>query len=326
MKKLNPEKQSIYLRASVSDRCNFACVYCAFDLGMENHTPVNIVAPLLSIEDYVKNLKLIADRGFKNVSFTGGEPFCNPNFPEILKRCRDFFEIIEVTTNGTKLLDNINCLEYIDSLKISIDAMNPNLSFSITKNRESARVPEIIEELCRRGIKHIGLNFVYMKMNRNELAPIINFARELNEKYSADVQLRVLDLYRSKGTENFWKEQFVPLKTVREELIAAGTEVKRRVRIGCDSYNYEAAGVIVNMKDSITSTTRADICDNCPEFCQEGIYSLKHSASGWISVCPSNSESLGRLISAETNEEVAPDDIDYFIDVINKCESVTQTV
>ena len=46
---LLPEKQGAFLRASISDVCNFACRYCATDMGMENHTPINLQAPFLSV-------------------------------------------------------------------------------------------------------------------------------------------------------------------------------------------------------------------------------------------------------------------------------------
>ena len=136
MKKLVPEKQSVFLRASISNICNFSCQYCATDLGMENHTPTCMNVPLLTAEQYIHNLKLLAQHGFKTVSFTGGEPLLNPNFPQIAKGCRDYFDVIEITTNATMIADYIEVLKkYVDVVKISIDAFDKELAVKIAGNK-----------------------------------------------------------------------------------------------------------------------------------------------------------------------------------------------
>ena len=118
---LVPEKQSIFVRASVSDVCNFSCRYCPKDLGMENHTPACIDAPLLDADAYISNLKLIAAHGFHAISFTGGEPLLNKEFPAILEGIRDTYDIIELTTNGSMISLYEDALKkYVDVLKISI--------------------------------------------------------------------------------------------------------------------------------------------------------------------------------------------------------------
>lgn len=319
MKYLLPEKQSVFLRASVSNVCNFSCQYCAVDLGMENHTPKCIEAPLLNAAEYVRNMNMIAQHGFKNVSFTGGEPLLNPQFPEIAEGCRDIFDTIEITTNGSRLIENIETVKkYIDVLKISIDALDPELAVKIAKNPAAANVAQVIEECCRAGIKTIGFNFVYMRQNAGELSKLIDFAARLKKQYSTEIYISVLDLYYSEGNKAFWQEQFVDLSEFRRKVSEHGGKLNRRLRIGCDSYNFVCNGVTVNMKDSISCTHRAGICQECTEYCQEGIYSLKHSASGWISVCPTNNPKFGSLLGANVSEEDAHASIDRYVDILNE--------
>ena len=319
MNKLIPEKQSVFLRASVSDICNFSCRYCAADLGMENHTPKDLGAPLLSAEEYIRNLRLLALHGFKTVSFTGGEPLLNADFERIAKGCRDCFDIIEITTNATKMAENINALKkYVDVVKISADAVDKELAVKIAGNRLAANTLDIVEECCAAGIKTIGLNFVYMKQNAGELPKLIEFASALKQKYRTDIYISILDLYYSAGNKAFWKDQFVDLSELRKDLEAEGKTLKRRLRIGCDSYNCVWNDVLVNMKDSISCTHRAPICDKCENYCQEGIYSLKHSASGWISVCPSNDPALGSLLGAGLSDSEAHNIIDPYIEILNE--------
>lgn len=113
MVKLTSERQGIYLRASLSSVCNFSCQYCAADLGMENHTPPCLNAAALNAEQYLRNMALLARHGFRIVSFTGGEPLLNPDFPQIAKGCRELFDIVEITTNASRLVENIGTLRSI---------------------------------------------------------------------------------------------------------------------------------------------------------------------------------------------------------------------
>lgn len=318
MKILAPNRQGVFLRASISSVCNFNCRYCAADLGMENHTPRGISADLLTSERYLRNLGLIARHGFKNISFTGGEPLLNPEFDRIAQGCREIFEVTEITTNGSRISEHLIALtKYIDVLKISVDALDRDLAVKIAGNKAAAGTLDAVEECCKAGIKNIGLNFVYMRRNSAELPKLIDLAASLKKKYSAEIYISVLDLYYSPGNREFWRDQFVDLSEVRERLSEEGFRLSRRERTGCDSYYFTQNGVRVNMKDSFSRTHRAAFCDNCETYCQEGIYSLKHSASGWIGVCPTNDPRLGALLPPGIPEEEAHKIIDPFIDILN---------
>ena len=107
MIELVPEKKGTFLRASLSDVCNFSCEYCAKDMGMENHTPKFMKADLLSADDYIRNLERIASHGFEIISFTGGEPLLCKDFTRIAEAARGLFGVVEITTNGSKLLEHM---------------------------------------------------------------------------------------------------------------------------------------------------------------------------------------------------------------------------
>jgi molybdenum cofactor biosynthesis enzyme MoaA len=323
---LLPERQSTLLRASVSSICNFSCQYCATDLGMENHTPPCIKAPLLNAKEYIQNMKMIAQHGFKAISFTGGEPLLNPEFKEILRECRVIFEKIEITTNGSKLLEHMSVIkECVDVLKISIDAFDPELRIKIARNPKAADITQIIEQCCEAGIRTIGFNFVYMKQNEAELPKLVDFASQLKKKYGTEIYISVLDLYYSNANRAFWQEQFVDLAKVRDKFASEGRKINRRLRVGCDSYNFLWNDIVVNMKDSLSCTHRAKMCGECKEYCQEGIYSLKHSASGWISVCPSNNPEFGFLLSSCINPQVTHSNIDRYVEILNEIERIDHT-
>lgn len=322
MEKLSMERKGTFLRASVCDVCNFSCAYCATDMGMENHTPKCLNAALLSAEAYIENLKLLAAHGFEIISFTGGEPLLAKNIGKLLSESRKIFKKVEITTNGSRVLANLDVIKNnVDILKISIDAVDPDLRVKIANNPEAADTLTVIEECCKAGMGSIGLNFVYMKQNREELPVLVEYVKALNEKYQTDIYISVLDLYYSSGNRVFWEEQFVNLEELRANIRGLGIAIHRRLRVGCDSYNCRWNGVLVNMKDSISCTHRSAMCDTCKEYCQEGIYSLKHSASGWISVCPSNNPKLGSLLASEEKSGI----VDRYINQINAITRVDST-
>lgn len=324
MIKLSAEKKGTFVRASLCDVCNFSCEYCAKDMGMENHTPKCIEAELLSADAYIRNLERIAAHGFEIISFTGGEPLLCKDFERIAQAAKRLFKVVEITTNGSKLSEHLETVwQYIDVLKISVDAADENVRAKITRNVEAKDTLHVVEMCCKEGIARIGLNFVYMKQNAEELPKLVAFVKKLNEMYNSDIYISVLDLYYSKENDAFWREQFVNLKELREMLSRKGIEVHRRLRVGCDSYYCTWDGVRVNMKDSMSCTHRGGICRNCEGYCQEGIYSLKHSASGWISVCPSNDARLGALLDEDDAD--AEKQIDHYVDILNHIERVQNT-
>lgn len=206
-------------------------------------------------------------------------------------------------------------------MKISADAFDKELAVKIARNPQAVGTLDVIEQCCQAGMKNIGLNFVYMKQNAAELPKLVAFAAALKKKYHANVYVSVLDLYYSPGNRRFWQEQFVDLAEVRSALEAEGKKLNRRLRMGCDSYNYVWNDVLINMKDSVSRTHRASICDDCEAYCQEGIYSLKHSASGWISVCPSNAPALGSLLGAGLSESEADGIIDPYVTTLNEARA-----
>ncbi len=322
MIKLLPDKKGTFLRASLSDACNFSCEYCAKDMGMENHTPKCMKADLLSADAYIRNLERIAAHGFEIISFTGGEPLLCRDFSRIAEAARQLFKVVEITTNGAKLSEHMETIQkYVDVLKISVDAVDDDLRVKIARHADAKDTLHVVETCCKADIAQIGLNFVYMKQNAEELPRLIAFVKELNQKYHTDIYISVLDMYYSKGNDAFWREQFVNLKELRQSLEAKGITVHQRLRVGCDSYYCIWDGVRVNMKDSMSCTHRSVMCQECECYCQEGIYSLKHSASGWLSVCPSNDVKLGALLQEDDVEQ----QIDRFVDILNRLTRVPDT-
>ncbi|MGI9254869.1 MAG: radical SAM protein, partial [Thermomicrobiales bacterium] len=89
-----------YLRISLTDRCNFRCVYCMPALGMkfqprEEH---------LSDDELIRLVGLFAQLGVTKLRLTGGEPTIRPRLPELVRRMREFEGIEEVSMTTNALL------------------------------------------------------------------------------------------------------------------------------------------------------------------------------------------------------------------------------
>jgi molybdenum cofactor biosynthesis enzyme MoaA len=312
---LMPNKKDVAVRASISAACNFDCLYCVKDLGMENHTPIGINAPTLTVEQYVENMRIINEHGVTVISFTGGEPLLNSELSAILKGCRPLFSRIEITTNGTNLIQNLPLIEqYVDVLKISCDAYSESVRCHIAQNESEAKnTLETIEACCQYDIGRVGINFVMMQQNKVEFWKLTEYISKLNETYKKKIYISLLDLYYSDGNRGLWEKQFVSFKDYRAYLKSIGIEVHPLDRTGCEFHTFIYNGVTVNMKDSYTSTHRGSQCTDCQVYCQEGIYSLKHSLSGWVSVCPTNDYSRGFLLKDTDQRE----QLNALIDQIN---------
>lgn len=320
---LTPDKKDVAIRASVSAVCNFNCLYCAKDLGMENHTPIGTNEPFLTPDQYIENMRIISRHGFSVISFTGGEPLLNPDFPEILQGCRSLFQRIELTTNGTNLIKYLPLIEqFVDVLKISCDAYTEYARYEITQNSQETKYTlNIIEACCNYHISKIGINFVMMQRNKAEFWKLVEFVSKLNKTYGANIYISLLDLYYSEGNRRFWENEFLSFKNFKTYLQSMGVKLSPLDRTGCEFHTFEYSGVTVNMKDSYSSTHRGPGCLDCPIYCQEGIYSLKHSLSGWVSVCPTNDYKRGFFLKGkEQNEQ-----LNALVDQINEAARQVNT-
>ncbi len=86
------------LRISVTDRCNFSCVYCK-SADPKNYFPHR---ELLSWDEFLRLSRILAGLGIRKVRVTGGEPLLRPGVVDFISRLRqiDGLEDVAITTNG----------------------------------------------------------------------------------------------------------------------------------------------------------------------------------------------------------------------------------
>src|SRR5688500_15103334 len=115
-----------YLRVSVTDRCNFRCVYCMPEEG----APIAPKEEILTFEELERILRVAASLGMKKIRLTGGEPLVRKDFVELVRRIGQIPGIrdLSMTTNGF-LLSRV-ARELADGglhrVNISLDTLQPD--------------------------------------------------------------------------------------------------------------------------------------------------------------------------------------------------------
>jgi molybdenum cofactor biosynthesis enzyme MoaA len=286
----------IYVRASVTARCNLACIYCSKGEGMENRVPAHLAGQDLGIDEYCANLEHLARNGLRGVSFTGGEPTLNPALPALVARAAEIFDRVELTTNGRFLLDMLPALTpHLDVLKVSLDAVDPQIVRAITKGTDAElnRAVASIRAGCAAGLR-VGVNVVVMRSTADQIDGIIDLVRALNaEGYPGTAYVSLLDFYYSDERRAVWQQEFFPIEELAASFAACYGPSEAQERFGCRFFWFDADGVQVRFKDSYGATHRAAKCGGCRRYCQEGIYGLKHSAEGWVTTCPTGDPAHG---------------------------------
>ncbi|HJR41150.1 MAG TPA: GTP 3',8-cyclase MoaA [Gemmatimonadaceae bacterium] len=164
-----------YLRISVTDRCNFRCVYCMPPEGLDWLPKRDI----LSYEEIAAIVGELAPLGLRRLRITGGEPTIRPELPVLIRLLRAVpgIEDIALSTNGVRL--PAMAAEYraagLDRVNISADSLRPERISAIARRDlgfEPVRAAEAAEAA---GLDPIKLNVVVLRgINDDELE---DFAR-----------------------------------------------------------------------------------------------------------------------------------------------------
>src|SRR5690242_10231000 len=114
-----------YLRISVTDRCNFRCLYCMPEEGLA-WLPK---AEILSYEEIGEVVSQLAPMGLRRLRITGGEPTIRPNLDELIRLLRAVpgVEDIALSTNGVRLPQVASLYREagLDRVNISADSLRP---------------------------------------------------------------------------------------------------------------------------------------------------------------------------------------------------------
>jgi cyclic pyranopterin phosphate synthase len=164
------------LRISVTDRCNFRCVYCMPEEGVR-WLPREQILSFEEIRDIVR--AAVEIHGIRRFKLTGGEPTVRHNLPELVAMLRrvDGVEDLSLTTNGMRLVDLAGPLREagLDRVTVSVDSLRPDRFKRITRTGDLAAVMHGLDRCEAVGFDSLKINCVTMRgANDDEIA---DFAR-----------------------------------------------------------------------------------------------------------------------------------------------------
>ncbi|MEM7655590.1 MAG: GTP 3',8-cyclase MoaA [Bacteroidota bacterium] len=135
-----------YVRLAITDRCNLRCFYC---MPAEGITYVSR-KHLLSYEELLRLMNILAGLGITKVRITGGEPFLRKDLLSFLTALKAIpgIEQINLTTNGVLTRPHVPALKpLLSSVNLSLDTLDRERFKEITRRDELAKVLDCLEEL-----------------------------------------------------------------------------------------------------------------------------------------------------------------------------------
>ncbi len=174
----NHNRPITYLRLAVTDRCNLRCFYCMPEEGI-NYVPRK---DLMSYEEMERTVRLSVSMGIDKVRITGGEPFLRKGMMEFLAGLRQIggLKKLNITTNGTCTAGLAAELKRIgvSSVNLSLDSLDPQRFFEITRRNTFEKVMQTFEELLENEML-TKINAVVMAgRNVEDIVPMTELARE----------------------------------------------------------------------------------------------------------------------------------------------------
>jgi GTP 3',8-cyclase len=166
------------LRISVTDRCNFRCIYCMPEEGMQWMKREQ----LLSYEEIARLAGVFASLGVSHIRLTGGEPLMRNDLHALVAMLRHIPGITDIalTTNGYFLAEQVGQLKQagLTRLNVSLDSLDPRKIADLTRRDYFERIWAGIEESERLGLGPIKLNVVLIRgVNDNEILRFAELAR-----------------------------------------------------------------------------------------------------------------------------------------------------
>ncbi len=184
-----------YLRLSVTDRCDFRCVYCmAEDMTFLPRSEI------LSLEQLYDVAATFVGLGVGKIRLTGGEPLVRNNLMSLVERLGKLqgLKQLHLTTNGAQLDKYAPALKAagLTGVNISLDSLKPERFKQLTRTGDLQKVLRGIDAAIDAGFSRIKLNAVILKgRNDDEALDLVEFARDkgVDISFIEEMPLGIID-------------------------------------------------------------------------------------------------------------------------------------
>jgi cyclic pyranopterin phosphate synthase len=225
---IDPFGRSIeYLRVSVTDRCDFRCVYC-----MSEHMTFLPKQDLLSLEELDRLCSAFVARGVRKLRITGGEPLVRRDimtlFRSLSRHLGGPLEELTLTTNGSQLAryagDLADC--GVKRINVSLDTLDPAKFREITRWGDLDKVMAGIDAAQAAGLS-VKINAVALKdVNGAEADGMIRWA------HGRGMDITFIEVMPLGEIEQHRADQYLPLSQLRASLMDSFTMVESAHRTG----------------------------------------------------------------------------------------------
>ncbi|HEY1637519.1 MAG TPA: GTP 3',8-cyclase MoaA, partial [Rhizomicrobium sp.] len=264
-----------YLRMSVTDRCDFRCVYC-----MTEHMTFLPRAELLSLEETGRLCGAFIRKGVKRLRITGGEPLVRRNvmwlFEQLGERLGSSLDELTLTTNGSQLARFAVPLfaSGVRRVNVSLDTLDAMKFGTITRRGELSKVLAGIDAAQAAGLA-IKINLVALRdMNEGEIPDMLEWA------HGRGMDLTLIETMPL-GEVEHRVEQYLPLSLVRARLAQRYTLEEDSYRTGGPARYFRVAETGGRL-GFITPLTH-NFCESCNR--------VRVSCTGTMYMCLGQSDS-----------------------------------
>jgi len=211
----NLGREISYLRVSITDRCNYRCIYCKPEEQFEFIPHEEI----LRYEEIVEIIEEAVNLGVTKVRITGGEPLARKGVVDFIKKLREIkkLEDISLTTNGFFLSEYAEKLKEagLNRVNISLDSLQEEKYKKITRGGSLEKALKGIDSALKAGLLPIKINTVLIRgINVDEVEDFIRLTlgRPLN--------IRFIEFMPSgEELKDNYKDKFISVLEIKEKLI-----------------------------------------------------------------------------------------------------------
>jgi GTP 3',8-cyclase len=204
-----------YLRVSVTDRCDFRCVYC-----MAEDMTFLPKKDLLTLEELERVCTALIGRGVRKIRLTGGEPLVRRNVMSLVEALgrqvqANALEELTLTTNGSQLARYASELHAhgVRRINVSVDTLDEQKFRTITRWGDLAKVKAGIAAAQKAGLA-IKINAVALKgVNDDEIPEMIRWA------HGEGMDLTVIETMPLGDIDGDRTDQYLPLSVLRAQLL-----------------------------------------------------------------------------------------------------------
>ncbi|CQH58467.1 GTP 3',8-cyclase [Halobacterium hubeiense] len=273
------------VRVSLTDRCNFDCVYCHNEGLGDTRGPMDPRDHEMSADDVVRFLEVVEEFGVEKVKLTGGEPMLRDDLEEIIRRTPDSMEV-SMTTNGTFLPGRAEDLvdAGLERVNVSQDALDAEDFKALTKSGAYEKVLEGVRAAVDAGLDPVKLNMVVFRKTAGYVPEMVDHVAENDA-----LQLQLIEYMPEIAGHPEWA---VDIDDVHDWLEERADRVEHREMH--DRRRYWVNGGMVEIVDPVGNE---EFCANC--------HRVRVTHEGYLKGCLNRNDdlrSMGEMTKPEIRE------------------------